>query len=211
MSFHYPYLHGFASGPASHKGTTLKKILAHYGADLDLLDLNVPSFAQLTYSAALGVLDDYASAHEGPLRIAGSSMGGYLTTLWASQNPDRVESIFLLCPGFDLASRWPELLASGALAEWEANGSYPFEDGAGEMVDLHWEFMRDARSHEPWPEVNCPVFIVHGNRDDVVPVELSRHYAERSNVELLEVDDDHALAGSLSEIATSMRKFWNLG
>lgn len=208
--FAYPYLHGFASSSRSHKGTTLQKILRHYGVELDLLDLNVPSFDRLTYSAALGVVDEYARSTDGPLRIGGSSMGGYLTAKWAADNPDRVDSIFLLCPGFDLASRWPELLEEGALDAWERDGTYPFEDGDGEVVDLHWDFLVDARNHEPWPEVTCPVRIVHGVQDDVVPVELSRRYATRPNVELIEVEDDHGLAASISTIALQMRDFWQI-
>lgn len=208
--FAYPYLHGFASSPQSNKGTSLRKTLKHDGVELDLLDLNVPRFAELTYTAALGVLDRYADSTDRPIRVAGSSMGGYLTALWASKNPERVESIFLLCPGFDLASRWPEMLESGALELWEERGSHPFEDGSGEVVELHWEFIRDARTHAPWPEVECPVRIVHGRADDVVPIALSRRYADRPNVELVEVGDDHSLADSLDTIAAQMRDFWKL-
>lgn len=44
-----------------------------------------------------------------------------------------------------------------------------------------------------------PVTIIHGLRDDIVPIAHSRAYRDRSGplVTLLEVDDDHPLRGSL--------------
>jgi pimeloyl-ACP methyl ester carboxylesterase len=47
--------------------------------------------------------------------------------------------------------------------------------------------------------------ILHGRRDDVVPIEVSRRLAERSkgNVTLHEVDDDHRLADSLDLMVTA--------
>jgi pimeloyl-ACP methyl ester carboxylesterase len=47
--------------------------------------------------------------------------------------------------------------------------------------------------------VGLPVTVLHGLRDEVVPIAASRAYRDRSGpgVRLLEVDDDHALGGSL--------------
>ena len=39
----------------------------------------------------------------------------------------------------------------------------------------------------------CRTAIVHGTRDEVIPIALSRDYARRFAVELVEVDDDHGL------------------
>jgi pimeloyl-ACP methyl ester carboxylesterase len=41
------------------------------------------------------------------------------------------------------------------------------------------------------PPLDERTILVHGTRDDVVPVELSREYAERSGCELVELDADH--------------------
>lgn len=55
-----------------------------------------------------------------------------------------------------------------------------------------------------------PTVVIHGLRDDVVPIGVSRTYAVASHaagrqVSLLEVDDDHRLAASLDQVITQAR------
>jgi pimeloyl-ACP methyl ester carboxylesterase len=207
------YLHGFGSGPASTKGVHLQAHLAARGVHLELLDVNVPTFETQTYSAVMDRLDafDAEAPGDAPLFLAGSSMGGYLAARWAELNPSRVEALFLLCPGFDLASRWPELMGAEKFARWEREGVIEGEDPSGRRRRLHWGFVEDSRRHSPFPDVRCPTRIVHGTRDDVVPVELSRRFAAgRDHVELVEVDDGHRLEQSLEQVAAEMSDFLGL-
>ena len=51
----------------------------------------------------------------------------------------------------------------------------------------------DARSLAP----PAATVIVHGTEDSVIPIEISRRFAEQHGVRLIEVDDDHRLAGSI--------------
>ena len=54
--------------------------------------------------------------------------------------------------------------------------------------------------------------IVHGRRDDVVPIASSRRYATlHPHVELVEVDDDHSLSSSVAVLETILRREWQLG
>ena len=39
--------------------------------------------------------------------------------------------------------------------------------------------------------------ILHGNRDDAVPIEVSRAFSQRFGIPLVEVDDDHRLGSSM--------------
>ncbi len=48
--------------------------------------------------------------------------------------------------------------------------------------------------------------IVHGIRDQVIPVQVSRDFATRSGCELIECDDDHRLTGSLDVILGAVRR-----
>lgn len=52
-----------------------------------------------------------------------------------------------------------------------------------------------------------PTVIVHGTRDDVVPISVSRAFAAANpgRVTLIEVDDEHRLAGSLDRIVAETR------
>lgn len=196
----YAYLHGFASSALSYKGTELARRLARRGVILELPDLNRPSFAELTAEGALAAVGELTSGGD-RWRFVGSSFGGWIAALWASRNPERVDRLLLLCPGFGLAGRWPLLLGEEAFARWRRQGRLAFEDGAGQPVEVHWGFFESVRRHPAVPEVPCPTRIVHGVRDEVVPVEGSRAYAaDRDRVDLVEVDDDHGLAASVDLI-----------
>jgi predicted esterase len=51
----------------------------------------------------------------------------------------------------------------------------------------------------PWPTElapPCRCTIVHGVRDEIIPIELSRDFAAKPGVTLVECDDDHSLAGA---------------
>jgi alpha/beta superfamily hydrolase len=53
----------------------------------------------------------------------------------------------------------------------------------------------------------CPMCIVHGWRDDVVPVEHSWRYASACRAELHILDSDHRLTAQLPEIRTLFADF----
>lgn len=206
----FAYLHGFASGPSSYKGRFLADHLAGRGVELLLPDLNRPSFSRLTASGALAAVDDLVAS--GPAgatwRFVGSSFGGLVAARWCELNPERVDRLLLLCPGFALLERWPGLLGPEDVARWEREGELAFDDVDGRPTPVHWGFVEDLRDHPARPEVPCPTRIVHGIRDEVVPVEGSRGYAAgRPHVSLLEVDDDHALTGSLQTIVSEVEAF----
>lgn len=204
------YLHGFASGPLSKKGQALAARLGRRGVELHLPDLNRPSFGELTVTGALEAVDRMVAAGppEALWRFVGSSFGGYVATRWAELRPDRVDRLLLLCPGFDLPARWLHLLGAEEFARWERDGRLVLPDGAGRPTPVHWGFVQDARRHPPFPEAPCPTRIVHGTRDEVVPVEGSRRYAaRRPHVELVEVDDDHALLEVMETIAGEVEHF----
>ena len=53
----------------------------------------------------------------------------------------------------------------------------------------------------------APTVIIHGTRDEVIPVEVSRRFAREHGARLCEVDDDHRLAGpGLDAILTAVRE-----
>jgi len=212
--YRYAYLHGFASSSASRKGLHLREALRGRGLELELPDLNVPSFEAMTFSAILGSLDALDSARSGDpflWRLVGSSMGGYLAARWAELRPRRVERLVLLCPGLDMVARWPRLLGEEMFRRWQAQGRLEMPDASGLPRPVHWGFVEDARTHPPFPEPSCPVLILHGRRDEVVPLELSREYAAaRPQVRLVELDDDHALAGSLERIGREVQDFFGI-
>lgn len=212
--YRYAYIHGFASSSLSRKGLYLREIFRGRGLELELPDLNVPSFETMTISAMLAALSARDAAAGGApftWRLVGSSLGGYVAARWAELRPDRVDRLVLLCPGMEMAARWPELLGEENFRRWETTGRLEMPDGQGAPRPLHWGFVEDMRTHPAFSEPSCPILILHGRRDEVVRPELSRRYAaSRPHVRLVELDDDHSLAGSLERIRTEVEDFFGI-
>lgn len=210
-SYRYAYLHGFASSANAHKGTALRDRFARSGIELWLPDLNRPSFGALSHAAMLAHLDamDGLGDTAKPWRLIGSSLGGWLAARWAQLRPTRVERLVLLCPGFRLCERWPERFGPAAMEAWARDGSMMVPDATGTPVALHYAFFEESCAEVAEPEVPCRTLILHGSRDEVVPLAFSRYYARtRPRVTLVELDDDHALADSIDVIEMEVRRFF---
>jgi pimeloyl-ACP methyl ester carboxylesterase len=56
--------------------------------------------------------------------------------------------------------------------------------------------------------LRCPVptTIIHGTRDEIIPIDLSRRFAAAHGATLVEVDDSHALPDSLDLIVEHARR-----
>jgi pimeloyl-ACP methyl ester carboxylesterase len=194
----------------SAKGLHLSKAFAAAGVTLALPDLNVPTFATMTFSSILAELDRIHAREEGVTawRLIGSSLGGYISARWASLHPDRVDRLVLLCPGLDLRSRWEEILGVDEVRMWKLRGFHEVEDHSGTLQPLDWKIVEDAANHPSYPEVRCPTRIIHGKSDTIVPVEYSRRYLEMNRqlgspakMELVELDDDHTLENCRPRVA----------
>lgn len=213
MTVGYAYLHGFASSPRSKKASILAGVFDALGRSLEVPDLNQPSFGALTLSAQLAAVDALVARRPDltTWRLVGSSMGGWVATRWAELHPARVDRLVLLCPGFDMLTRWPTLVGPTAMARWEAAGALPFPDASGRPTPVHWGFIADAAVLPPTPAAPCPTVIVHGRADATVPVETSRAYvAAHPLARLVEVDDDHLLARSAPTIEAVVRSHFEL-
>lgn len=52
------------------------------------------------------------------------------------------------------------------------------------------------------PHCPAPTTILHGTRDDVIPIDVSRTFVREHGARLIEVDDEHALPASLDLIVS---------
>ena len=67
-------------------------------------------------------------------------------------------------------------------------------------------FMPGYEQYTPVP-APCPMFILHGWRDSIVPVDNSIRYARMYQATLHIVDDEHRLADSVDVVAQQLRLF----
>jgi hypothetical protein len=195
------YLHGFASGPGSKKGTA---VAARLGG-VELLDLRVPSIERLSLAAMIATARAAIGGPRDRAVLIGSSLGGLAAARLAEDDP-RVCLLILLAPAFRFAERWRARLGADGWARWMETGWLDTHDHAtGGTARIHADFAREAEALDAagdgWPDVRVPTVILHGTRDDVVPIETSRRFAaERPHVRLIELDDDHELLVTLPVI-----------
>ncbi len=200
------YLHGFASGPKSAKAAHLEAHYAPLGVRLECLDMRQPSMEHLRLSAmiahvraAIGSADDRAV-------LLGSSLGG-LTAARVAEEDARVCALVLLAPAFRITQRWRARQGGADWKAWKEAGYAEVKDYAlGGVSRVDFGFAEDAERVDArgggYPDARVPTLVIHGTRDDVVPVEGSRLWAEgKRHVRLIEVDDDHGLGASRDRIA----------
>lgn len=209
--FTFVALHGFASSPASRKNEHFRARFAARGIALVTPDLNQPSFARLSFAAMRAEVERTWEANgRRPLRLIGSSLGGYVAAWFAATHPERVDRLVLLCPAFDLSGRWHELVEPERMRTWETSGWLAFEDARGVEVPVHYAFFVEGREVPTFPRVTCPTIVVHGRNDETVPFAQSERYvAETAAVrELVAVDDGHDLLASLPVIDGVLDRFF---
>ncbi|HKS55454.1 MAG TPA: alpha/beta fold hydrolase [Steroidobacteraceae bacterium] len=68
-------------------------------------------------------------------------------------------------------------------------------------------FMPGYEQYTPQPPVGCPVTIVHGWNDTVVPPENSVRYAREHRATLHLIDSDHRLTANIDEVCEFLDRF----
>ena len=197
----YLYLHGFASGPRSTKGVAFEKHYAARGIRIERLDLRVPSFDHLRLSAMIDTVRAELGSTDEPAVLIGSSLGG-LTAAHVAVGDKRIKGLVLLAPAFGLVGRWREQLGP-AWDEWQRSGWRQVTDyTTGQPARIDFGFVEDVgRIDRGLPPIECATLILHGRRDETVPIDGSRELAKlNAHVRLVELDDGHELVASLPAI-----------
>jgi uncharacterized protein len=203
------YLHGFASSPASRKAVFFREKLAAAGVEALVPDLAQGDFEHLTISGQLRVVEEIAGGE--PVRLIGSSMGGYLAALYAARHPE-TDRVVLMAPAFGFATRWPVSLGQQKLDEWRRTGWMEvFHYAFGEPRPVHYGLIEDGRKYEDFPDVSQPALVFHGVNDAVVPAAFSEEFARgRANVRLRLLESGHELTDVTTPIWVETERFLGL-
>lgn len=190
------YLHGFASSPQSRKAQAFQAAFAARGIPLEIPALDGGDFEHLTISGQLSLIEDVLKAE--PVRLIGSSMGGYLAALYAAAHPE-VSRLVLLAPAFAFAPRWQRE---------DRKDLEVFHYGEGIVRRVHYGLIEDALKYAPLPDFTQPALIFHGLHDDVVPIGYSRDFiATHPNAQLVELESDHELLNVMERVVTEAVPF----
>jgi pimeloyl-ACP methyl ester carboxylesterase len=119
---------------------------------------------------ALAVLDELT---EGPQLLVGSSMGGWLMLLTAMARPERIAGLIGIAAAPDFTEDLlKEELTPEQLEEVEGKGFTLIPSNFGTDYIYTRALFDEGRKHLVLRDkiaVNCPVRLLHGLKDDVVP------------------------------------------
>jgi pimeloyl-ACP methyl ester carboxylesterase len=182
---------------------------AEAGITLNTPQLDGGDFEAMTISSQLDELE--RAAGSGPVRLIGSSLGGWLAALYASRN-SAVDRVVLLAPAFGFVSLLSGSFGPQKMSEWKQNGCIPvFHYGSGRDRLLSFQFFENAQQYPLFPDFAQPGLIIHGVRDDAVPVENSIQFVNRRpNVDLITLDSGHELTEVTDRIWRQTREFFGL-
>lgn len=195
--------HGMDSNKNSEKMVFLAEELA--GADVLALRFDFSyvgessgCFADITCS---GELDDLKAAYAlirklmpGKVAVLGSSMGGTIALLLAALEPD-IAALATIAAPFHPENFPRRILTEAQLSSWRKRG-FVIHNGRRLNVSLlddleTLDLPRAARA------VKCPTLVLHGDQDEVVPVEeayeLNRCLPEPKRLSILR-GGDHRLS-----------------
>ncbi|MBV9528782.1 alpha/beta hydrolase [Sphingomonas sp.] len=190
------FLPGYGSDMEGAKATALDAFAGERGLAMLRLDYSGSSggrFEDGTLDAWLQeVLSAIDQLTEGPLVLVGSSMGGWLALHVAIRRPERVQA----------------LVGIAAAADFTAWG---FPDGVpedGQVSRAFWESGQRMLLLGDAIGVDCPVRLIHGEKDEAVPlgVALRTLAALRSgDVQLTVIKDGGHRLSEPHEIAAILR------
>lgn len=194
------YLHGFASSPQSNKARFFAERFQVLGIPFTAPELDEGNFETLTIGGQLRVMERTVAGER--VVMMGSSMGGYLAALFAARHVEQVEKLVLLAPAFQFPTRWKARYSPEELERWRAQGTIPFfHYGYKEERGLRYQIVEDALQYEDEPAFRQPALVLHGRRDEVVPVAVSKAFAEGyPNVTLRVLESGHELTDVLDQL-----------
>ncbi len=205
---HYIYLHGFASSPNSSKAKYILERFAQNQIKLEIPDLNCDDFYHLTITRQLKQVALLLEQKK-DVTIIGSSLGG-LSAAHIGEEFLQVKRLVLLAPAFGFLSHWLPNLGAEVIERWQREGFLMVHHyGKKRELALSYNFLADAnRYQERFLQRAIPTLILHGQHDEVIPIEASRDFAQkRSWVDLIELNSNHALGNVMMEIWQSIQGF----
>lgn len=149
-----------------------------------------------------------------PVILVGSSMGGWLMSLVGLALGERLHGMAGIAAAPDFSDwgyteKQKACLASGETV-YEDN---PYGPEPTPTYALFWNDAEDHRLLKSEIAVDCPVRLLHGQRDEDVPWQTSMRLAEKlrsENIQLTLIKDgDHRLSRD-EDIALLIRQVWSL-
>uniref|UniRef100_UPI00398E361E palmitoyl-protein thioesterase ABHD10, mitochondrial-like n=1 Tax=Pristiophorus japonicus TaxID=55135 RepID=UPI00398E361E len=129
----------------------------------------------------LMVLDNLTT---GPQILVGSSMGGWLMLLASLARPGKVAGLVGIATAADHFANAFEKLPPELRSEAKRMGQYrvPSKYSASGFYTIAYDFVKESEKHHVLQStlaISCPVRLIHGMADDMVPWQISVKVAEQ--------------------------------
>jgi len=215
------FVHGFRSHCDGDKARHLSATAGGHGWDWLRFDQrgcgrSGGNFRCFTVSGAVADLQRTLDALEqSSFVLVGSSLGALIAIHAASAGRHRIDGLVLIAPALRFADRFiHDHLDAGELDAWRRRGYRWFPDlYAGACYRLDYRFCDDAlRWGEAPGKLPCPVRVIHGTRDELLPLADTRDWVSHLDCPAagLEIIDggDHRLTGWSDIIARQTVNLW---
>ncbi|NJR76570.1 MAG: alpha/beta fold hydrolase [Scytonema sp. CRU_2_7] len=212
MLNYFIYLHGFASSPNSAKARDISDRFAQIHTDIKIPNLNAGDFSHLTITRQVSQVVAEFPDDSVPVTLIGSSLGG-LTAAHLGEKYPQVQRLVLLAPAFGFLSHWLPQLGDEQVQRWQQEKYLKvYHYGEGRELPLSYDFVTDAAQYQQdLLQRPIPTLILHGTKDEVIPITASREFGRsRSWVNLVELDSDHSLGNVMEEIWQAIHLFCQL-
>lgn len=211
------FIHGFRSHADGDKARALAAHAQRRGYAWARFDLSGHGesdgdFCDFRISALRDDVLALMNALARPVVLVGSSMGAWLAVLATVLQPQQVRGLVLIAPGFDFLATVYANLSDEEQARWQRHGCHRF-GSAWEPFPYALPFaaLADARALHVLERplaLPCPLHIVHGRDDEVVPVNVSERFlkltaAPAKTLEIIE-GGDHRLHSGLPAICQAV-------
>ena len=214
------FLHGFRSHCDGEKSRGLSEHAANRGRfwlryNQRHCAQSNNEFAHFTISQAIhdaiAVLDFFRQ----PVVLVGSSLGALIALQAAQQRAEWVSGLLLLAPAVRFVERYFLTLPEDDIKHWRDRGAKTFPDQYEEgTFTLNYSFFADAAAYRtlgPW-KFDFPVAILHGQRDELLPVEDSIELKAMIQCPAISLDiiadGDHRLNAAIPSICQKLDTLW---
>ncbi len=195
--------HGFTTGKDGNTYTRLEKILNENGISSFRFDFfghgeSEGKFEEVTTSEAvndiLNAIQFLKDSGYGKMGLVGSSFGGLASIIAASNRTD-LYVLALKSPVSDYSDMSIAQQDKQQRDIWKEKGFIYFTNGNERERRLNYSFCEDAekiKGYESAKKIKLSALIVHGDKDETVPVEQSKKTAsliENCRLEIIEGAD----------------------
>ena len=215
-------VHGFSSSKNGHSTRNLAAELTNRCMDFFNIDLggcgeSEGNFAEQTISSSVDDLNaaiDFVKVKGyKKINLFGSSAGGLTVMATALSHPE-INKVGAKAPPSDYPSQRLEKNGKKFMDEWKEKGYTYKVKNDGTKLRINYSFIEDAKKwvmYDKIKDIKCPILIIHGDADEMVPIGYSKKLDKNStNLKLIILEGaDHALKiNGDASLSTKMFADW---